>query len=55
MRVALFGSPSFAVPVLRALHEQHQVALVVTQPDKPVGRGLKLTAPPLQRKLSGWD
>lgn len=46
MRVALFGSPSFAVPVLQVLHKHHEVVLVVTQPDKPVGRGLKLTAPP---------
>ena len=46
MRVALFGSPTFAVPVLRSLFERHEVALVVTQPDKPVGRGLKLTSPP---------
>ena len=46
MRVVLFGSPTFAVPVLRSLFERHEVALVVTQPDKPVGRGLKLTSPP---------
>ena len=54
MRVALFGSPTFAVPVLQALFEQHQVALVVTQPDKPVGRGLKLTAPSTAVEASGW-
>lgn len=45
MRLALFGSPTFAVPVLRALHERHDIALVVTQPDKPAGRGLRTTAP----------
>jgi methionyl-tRNA formyltransferase len=39
MRVALFGSPSFAIPTLHALRENHEVALVVTQPDKPAGRG----------------
>jgi methionyl-tRNA formyltransferase len=39
------GSPGFAVPCLRALHEQHEVALVVSQPDKPAGRGGQLTAP----------
>lgn len=39
------GSPEFAVPCLRALHEHHEVALVVSQPDKPAGRGSQLTAP----------
>jgi len=39
------GSPEFAVPCLRALHAQHEVALVVSQPDKPAGRGGELTAP----------
>ncbi len=46
-RVAFFGSPEFAVPVLDAVLEQFEVVLVVGQPDKPVGRGLKLTPPPL--------
>lgn len=39
------GSPGFAVPCLRALHAQHEVALVVSQPDKPAGRGGQLAAP----------
>lgn len=47
MRLALFGSPSFAIPTLHALHEKHDVVMVVTQPDKPAGRGKKLTSPPL--------
>ena len=42
------GSPEFAVPCLRALHERHDVALVVSQPDKPAGRGSQLTAPPVK-------
>lgn len=45
MRLALFGSPEFAVPSLRRLAQAHEVALVVTQPDKPARRGLKLTSP----------
>lgn len=45
MRVALFGSPAFAVPSLHALAERHEIALVVTQPDKPARRGLALRAP----------
>jgi methionyl-tRNA formyltransferase len=47
MRVALFGSPDFALPTLHALNEHFEVALVVTQPDKRVGRGLELRSPPL--------
>ncbi len=45
MRVALFGSPSFAIPSLHALHKEHDLKLVVTQADKPVGRGMKLQSP----------
>ncbi|HEX3478741.1 MAG TPA: methionyl-tRNA formyltransferase [Kofleriaceae bacterium] len=45
MRVVFMGSPEFAVPCLRALHAQHEVVLVVSQPDKPAGRGGQLTAP----------
>jgi methionyl-tRNA formyltransferase len=45
VRVVFLGSPEFAVPCLRALHAEHEVALVVSQPDKPAGRGGKLTAP----------
>jgi len=45
--VAFFGSPAFAVPVLEAILAAHDVVLVVAQPDKPVGRGLKLTPPPV--------
>ncbi|MGQ9735937.1 MAG: methionyl-tRNA formyltransferase [Thermaceae bacterium] len=47
MRVAFFGSPAWAVPVLKALEEGHQVVLVVTAPDKPKGRGLKPTPTPV--------
>ena len=39
------GSPDFAVPTLRALARDHEVALVVSQPDKPAGRGAELRAP----------
>ena len=45
VRVVLLGSPEFAVPCLRALSARHEVALVVSQPDKPAGRGGQLTAP----------
>ncbi len=45
MRVVFMGSPAFAVPCLQALAAAHDVALVVSQPDKPAGRGGKLTSP----------
>src|SRR5438067_12965133 len=45
MRVVFMGSPEFAVPCLRALHGAHDVALVVSQPDKPAGRGGALASP----------
>lgn len=45
MNVVFMGSPEFAVPALEALLAHHAVALVVTQPDKPAGRGGKLAAP----------
>jgi len=45
MRVAFMGSPEFAVPCLRAVAAAHEVVVVVSQPDKPAGRGGELRAP----------
>ena len=43
MRILFWGTPAFAVPSLRALHEQGvEVVGVVTQPDRPAGRGRRL-------------
>jgi len=42
LRVVFAGTPAFASPALEALARTHQVALVLTQPDRPAGRGLKL-------------
>ncbi len=47
MRIVFFGTPDFAVPSLRKLATAFDVALVVTRPDRPVGRGGRLTAPPV--------
>ena len=48
-KVIFMGTPDFAVPVLEALHINNQdVALVVTQPDRPKGRGKKLLPPPVK-------
>ncbi|MEM9071958.1 MAG: methionyl-tRNA formyltransferase [Myxococcota bacterium] len=45
MRVVFFGSPAFAVPCLDAVHEFADVAAVISQPDRPAGRGMSLRAP----------
>jgi methionyl-tRNA formyltransferase len=47
LRVAFFGSPAFALPSLEALLRHHDVVIVVSQPDRPSGRGLRLRAPPV--------
>jgi len=47
MRIVFMGSPAFAVPTLRALVASDQeVVAVVTQPDRPAGRGRAWTPPP---------
>jgi len=49
LRVVFFGTPSFAVPTLDALlASRHTVVGVVTQPDRPRGRGQKLAASPVK-------
>jgi methionyl-tRNA formyltransferase len=49
MRVIFAGSPAFAVPTLeRLLSSDHEIVGVVTQPDRPAGRGLKLKPPPVK-------
>ncbi|MCP4603418.1 MAG: methionyl-tRNA formyltransferase [Proteobacteria bacterium] len=45
-RIVFFGTPEFAVPILTALNNKAEVVLVVTQPDRPSGRGRKRTSPP---------
>lgn len=50
-RIVFMGSPEFAVPVLRLLAQQYQIVGVVTQPDRPAGRGRQLK-PPAVRQLS---
>jgi methionyl-tRNA formyltransferase len=49
LRLIFCGTPQFAVPTLNALiAANHEVALVVTQPDRPAGRDRLLTAPPVK-------
>ena len=50
MRIVFMGSPDFAVPSLdRVVADCHSVALVVTQPDRPAGRGRDLRPPAVKR------
>ena len=50
MRVVFAGTPEFAVPTLSALFESHhQVVAVLCQPDRPAGRGRKVTSGPIKR------
>lgn len=50
MNLVFMGTPDFAVPILDILHQNHQVMLVVTQPDKPVGRKKIMTPSPVKVK-----
>jgi methionyl-tRNA formyltransferase len=47
-RLVLMGSPTFALPTFEALAEEHEIVGVFTQPDKPAGRGLRPTPPPVK-------
>ncbi len=49
MRIVFMGTPAFAVPTLEALADAgHDILCVVTQPDRPAGRGHKLAPPPVK-------
>jgi methionyl-tRNA formyltransferase len=48
-RILFMGTPAFALPALRHLHEQnYPIVGVISQPDRPKGRGLKEVAPPVK-------
>jgi methionyl-tRNA formyltransferase len=50
MKLVFCGTPEFAVPILRAvLDAGHEVALVLTQPDRPAGRKMELQVPPVKQ------
>ncbi len=49
MRIIFLGSPDFALPTLsRLIDSEHEIVAVYTQPDRPSGRGRKLTPPPVK-------
>jgi len=51
LKIVFMGTPVFAVPCLEMLiNEEYEIAAVVTQPDRPKGRGNKLEAPPVKTK-----
>jgi len=49
MRVIFAGTPQFAATALAALLKEHQVVAVLTQPDRPAGRGMHLAASPVKQ------
>ncbi|MFV2073173.1 MAG: methionyl-tRNA formyltransferase [Thermoanaerobaculales bacterium] len=56
MKIVFFGTPEFAVPTLeRVVGSRHQVLLVVSKPDKPVGRRQVLAAPPVVEMARRFD
>ena len=50
VRVLFYGTPDFALPTLEALLAEHEVVGVVTQPDRPAGRGQRLQPSPVKRR-----
>ena len=51
MKIVFMGTPAAAVPTLeRIIADGHDVVAVYTQPDRPAGRGNKLSAPPVKEK-----
>ena len=50
MKLVFCGTPEFAVPTLEAVvAAEHEVALVVTQPDRAAGRGMEIQAPAVKQ------
>jgi methionyl-tRNA formyltransferase len=50
VRTIFFGSPDFAVPCLEALHDMSNIAVVISQPDRPAGRGLAMRPPAVKKR-----
>lgn len=54
-KIVFMGTPDFAVPTLKTLIDQHQVIGVVTQPDRPAGRGAKVRMSPIKQVALEYD
>ena len=53
MRIVFIGTGEIGAPTLRTLlNAEHEVAAVVTQPDKPVGRGQRIEPPPIKKEIA---
>jgi methionyl-tRNA formyltransferase len=48
MKVVFFGSPEFAIPSLVSIHKEYKIVGVVTQPDRPAGRGKVISPSPVK-------
>src|SRR5271154_6884333 len=56
MKLVFCGTPEFAVPTLEAvIAAGHEVALVVTQPDRAAGRGVEVQVPPVKKTALGFE
>jgi methionyl-tRNA formyltransferase len=55
VRLVFLGTSSFACPALTTLADGHDIALVVTQPDRPVGRHAELRPPPIKVEADRLD
>ena len=48
LKIVFMGTPDFAVPILKTLHEEYGVKVVITQPDRKIGRHNELSSPPIK-------
>lgn len=55
MKIVFMGTPDFAVPCLDVVKDNHELLAVVTQPDRPKGRGKKLAPPPVKERASDFN
>ena len=55
MKIIFAGTPHFAASALAALLREHQIVAVLTQPDRPAGRGMQLAATPVKLLASQHD
>jgi len=54
IKTIFMGTPDFAVPILETLEKNTEVILVVTQPDKEIGRKKQVTASPIKKKAEEY-
>ncbi|MBT3392969.1 MAG: methionyl-tRNA formyltransferase, partial [Elusimicrobiaceae bacterium] len=53
MKTVFFGTPNIAIPFLEVLHKNSDIQLVITQPDKPRGRGMQIS--PCETKVKAQE